>query len=315
MSRGPAMNEQLAAHMSAQERPIVLMATWMSGLLLPPLLRKITGRSWILASMTTQTKKATAVLVGSVALASAAYALGSQAGDGGAVANGSAASSSAGSSTTPVHDGRRGARNGFGLPLLADRLGVSVTALRDALSEIRRDAPSREQRRARFAAALASALNLPADKVTAALDKALPDRAGRRDAFTDALAKELGVDAAKVRAALQKLHDDRRGDRGAGLAALAREIGVTEDKLRAALVKLHDDRRGRHDRGGHRGDRLEALASALGVSEDKLDAALDRVSSDARDAFATQLAQQLNITADKVKDVLADLPRRGWRHG
>lgn len=269
--------------------------------------------------MTTQTKKVTAVLAGSVVLASAAYTIGSQTGDGGAIANDSAgsargASASAGS-TALIHDGRRGDRHGAGLSTLAERLGVSAAALRDALSEIRREAPSPEQRRTRLASALAAALNLPADRVTAALDKALPGRDTRRDAFAGELAKELGVDAAKVRAAFDKLHDrrdGRRGDRRDGLAALATEIGVSEDRLRAALEKLHD---ARHDRRGDRGDRRDALATALGVTEDRLETALDKVRSDARDAFATRLAQKLSISADKVKDVLDDLPRRGWRHG
>ena len=40
-----------------------------------------------------------------------------------------------------------------------------------------------------------------------------------------------------------------------------------------------------------------------------------KVRTDRMDAFATQLAQRLNISVDKVKDVLDDLPRFGRRHG
>jgi transcriptional regulator with XRE-family HTH domain len=269
--------------------------------------------------MTTQTKKATAVLAGSVVLASAAYGLGSQAGDGGAIARESAASATPAASTT---DRDRGPRGGFGLERLAERLGVSTTALRDALSEIRRSAPSRDERRARLVAALAAALNLSADRVSAALEQAFPDRDAHRDAFAAELARELGVDAAKLRAALDKLKDERRdgrrGDRRDRLAdALATELGVDADRVRDALRAVLGDRRDRHrgDRRDRRDDRRQALATALGVSEERLETALRAVRSDELDAFATQLAQKLSISADKVKDVLDDLPRRGRRHG
>ena len=224
--------------------------------------------------MTTQTKKATAILAGSVALASAAYALGSQAGDGGAIAKSSSAGSANGSVSGNVANaglaigGDRGwrgfRRGGFGLDSLADRLGVSETALRDALQAIRRAQPSREERRKEIASALAAALGVPADKVTAALDQVKPDRDARRSEFESRLAQALGIDAAKVRAAIDRLRGNGRRD---GLDVLARELGVTTDRLRTALRDLRPDRGDRRDR---RGDRREELAKALGVTEDKL---------------------------------------------
>jgi hypothetical protein len=93
--------------------------------------------------MTTRTKKLATLLTAGVALSTGAYALGSQAGDGGAVA---AATKDSGAATGAVNvstgtNGRgpgapgfgRGRRGGdFGLDALAGRLGVSETALRDA---------------------------------------------------------------------------------------------------------------------------------------------------------------------------------------
>jgi Mn-dependent DtxR family transcriptional regulator len=274
--------------------------------------------------MTSQTKKATAVLAGSVVLASAAYALGSQAGDGDAIAGSPAGTTAAGApAATAAATGNRGRdadrrhhHGGPGLSRLAERLGVSASALRTALTEIRREQPSRAERRQQLAAALAAALGLPADRVTSALDRVAPDRGARRDRLAEQLAAELGVDAAKVRAALDKVrrgHHDGR-DRGDGVAAeLARALGVDAAKVRAALQKLRGDRRDGH-RGARRDDRLEALADALGVSEDRLETALRKVRDDQRDAFAARLAKKLGISAAKVRDALGDLPHRG-RHG
>jgi biotin operon repressor len=264
--------------------------------------------------MTTQTKKATAILAGSVVLASAAYALGSQAGDGGAIAKSAASGSASGNVANAglTIGGDRGGRGfrraGFGLDNLADRLGVSETALRDALRAIRQAQPTREEKRKEIASALTAALGVPTNKVTTALDQVRPDRDARRS-LESRLAQALGIDAAKVRAAIDKLRGNRRRD---GLDVLARELGVTTARLRTALRDLRPDRGDRRDRGG---DRREELAKALGVTEDKLEEAVRKVRTDQMNAFATQLAQRLNISVDKVKDVLDDLPRFGRRHG
>ena len=286
--------------------------------------------------MTTRTKHVAILLTAAVVLSLGAYALGSQAGGGGALASdSSSAATGAGGSASPagfqrtngdrVHGlPRRG--DFFGLDALASRLGVSTTALRDALQAIR-SSQTPQQRRRQLVQALATALSLPVDKVTSALGSVLPDGGDRKAAFAAALAKDLGVDTARVQAAFDKLRadlhnrwrdEDRNGpsgDRRAALAdALARELGVDAAKVRAALAKL------RHARGdrrgpGRRADLRQRLATALGVTEAQLERALDKVRTDARDAFATALAQRLNIDVQKVKDALADFSRGARRHG
>ena len=112
--------------------------------------------------MTSPNKKQTAALVltGAVALASGAYALGSQS-DGSAVA--------AGEDERPafVHHGGPG----FGLDRLADRLGVDEAKLRDALEDVRGDLPARRELRADFAKELADELGTTQAKVEAALER------------------------------------------------------------------------------------------------------------------------------------------------
>jgi hypothetical protein len=278
--------------------------------------------------MTTRTKKLATLLTAGVALSSGAYALGSQSGDGGAVA---AATKSSGAATSAANrsvstgrdrgpNGARGfgRRGGFGLDGLASRLGVSETALRDALRAIR-DAKTPEQRRTELVQALAAALNKPAADVQRAVDSVLPDRDDRKADLAAAIARELGVDAAKVQSAFDTLlqnrdRDGRRGVRRDALAdAIASATGADAARVRAALDKVRDANRPR--RGDRRDDGRQRLATALGVSTDQLQTALEKVRTDQRNAFATALAQRLNIDVQKVQDVLQDLPRRGRRRG
>ena len=92
--------------------------------------------------MKTRTKKLAILLTVGVVLSSGAYALGSQAGNGGALASGSNASASGSGSASNVSD-RHGGRAGFrggpgpGFGDLATKLGVSETALRTALEAVR----------------------------------------------------------------------------------------------------------------------------------------------------------------------------------
>jgi hypothetical protein len=95
--------------------------------------------------VTKRRKQLAILLLAGVVLPSGAYALGSQSGAGRAIASGANASASSGSSAANVADRpgprtvrglRRGARD-FGLDALAQKLGVSPTALRDALQAIR----------------------------------------------------------------------------------------------------------------------------------------------------------------------------------
>jgi hypothetical protein len=269
--------------------------------------------------MTTKTKKLATLLTVAVVLSSGAYALGTQTGDGGAIASSGSASANT-SGTTTTHRGFRGGPGRAGFADLAQKLGVSTTALENALEAIR-DEKTFDQRRTEITNALAAALGKPAADVTKALDSVLPDRPRdrRRGDVAAALAKALGVDQAKVQAGLDKARQDlgkdrgngnRRFDRGAFEDTIVNDIasatGVDAAKVRSALQDLRPDRGARRDRHGARDDIRQKLATALGVTTDQLQTAIEKVATDQRDAFATELAQKLNIDAAKVKDALPD---------
>ena len=294
--------------------------------------------------MTTRTKKLATLLAVAVVLTSGAYALGSQAGGGGALASSSGSANASGSTavgastvSTSGGPGRdvRGGRFRFGFDNLAQKLGVSTTALQNALKAIR-DEKTPDQRKTEAIQALAAALGKPVDQVTSAVNSVLPDRgpgkAGdHRGDFAAALAKALGVDQAKVQAGLDKARQDlgkdrpdrnggRRFDRGAFENTVVNDIasatGVDAAKVRSALQGLRPkagDHRGR-DRGAARDDIRQKLATALGVTTAQLDAAFQKVATQARDQFATELAQKLNIDPQKVKDALPDV-RGGFAFG
>ncbi len=248
-----------------------------------------------------RTKTTTALaLTGAVALASGAYALGSQAGDGDAVAAKNANPSALGYGGPPPGRPGHGWRGG-GPPMLeglADRLGVDESDLQAALEDLRKDHGDD------FAQQLADALGIDVSKVTAAFDKLRPRPGDRHADFAAALAKKLGVTTAAVRKAFDQGRRDPQ--------AVAKALGVTPEKLRQAFESL----RPRHHR---RGPDTAAMAKALGVSQAKLKAALDKVKAagqQERDAFAKELADRLNIDVQKVEDALTDLrpPRFGGRH-
>ena len=174
-------------------------------------------------------------------IASGAYALGTQTGDGTALAGLTPAGSKAGA--PPARPG--GPRD---LSDIAGKLGVTEAKLRSALEDLRPDRGGKgEVRKEALAKALATELGLDEAKVQAALEKFHGDRkvvrrerrGDRVQRFDDALAAKLGVDKAKVRAAFDSLKPgkSRRADKPA-LADLAKEIGVSEAKLRAALADL-----------------------------------------------------------------------------
>jgi hypothetical protein len=145
-------------------------------------------------------KQKTAVVVaGAVALASGAYALGSQT-DGNAAAAGDRPAGYA-----HVRGGP-GPRHAFGLDSLADRLGVDEDKLRDALEDVRGTLPGRPEIRGDFAQELADELNTTKAKVEAALDRIRDKHEAewqkRSDAFAEALAKKLNLDVDKVEDAL-----------------------------------------------------------------------------------------------------------------
>jgi hypothetical protein len=289
--------------------------------------------------MKTRTKKLAILLTVGVVLSSGAYALGSQAGGGGALASGANASASGsgnGSASNvsdnrnPARPGRRGFLRGPGLDDLATKLGVSETALQNALKAIR-DAKTPDQRRAELTQALATALGKPADQVTSALNSVLPAKTDRprgvRGDFAADLAKALGVDAAKVQAGLDKARQDfrdgngnrngRRGNIDTVVNDIASATGVDAAKVRSALQSLRPKPGHRRDRRDARDDVRQKLATTLGVTTAQLDAAFDKVRTQARDQFATELAQRLNIDPQKVKDALPDRGGFGFgrRHG
>ena len=241
----------------------------------------------------TRRKQTTALaLAGAVALASGAYALGTQADDGSAAADDArAAGYGHGFGPGP---GRNGLRPGF--DDLADRLGVDEAALRSALEDIAKE------RKDDFAQRLADALKIDRAKVEQAFADARPERPRMRapQAFAAALAKELGVSTAKVRAALEK----RRGHHG-DPGDLAADLGVSEEKLREAFRAVFDKVRRPHPRFGN-------LAKELGVTQAQLDAAFDELKArheELRDEFAQELADRLNLDVAKVKEALETTPR------
>jgi len=279
--------------------------------------------------MTPRTKTTAVALSGALVLASGAYALGSQAGDGEALAGGNNPSSS--TARPAGHHG--GPRDLSGV---AGRLGVTEDKLRAALEDLRPDRGAKiDRRQDALAKELASELGLDAAKVTAALEKFHGERkAVRRDRrgdrlqrFDEALAAKLGVDAAKIRSAFDSLKPgpDRRAGR-ASLADLAKKIGVSEDKLRAAIADVRPGPRPVRRGFGHglrRGGGpapVAELAKELGVTPAKLRAALQKIRGDfakqheaERDAFIAKLADKLGVSEAKVKDVIGSKPHHGRR--
>jgi hypothetical protein len=250
----------------------------------------------------TRGKQTTAFAVaGAVALASGAYALGSQASDGLAVAAKGSGTSSQPGGRPGLGFGRHGGPPGF--DGLADRLGVSEDKLRAALEDLRGDAKDQ------FAKELAAALKIDQAKVTAALEKVRPERpphprVRRPAAIAAALAKELGLPTAKVRAALQA---ERRGP-----GDLAKALGVSEEKLHDAFhAVIGKDRP--HPPGRPRPG-FGNLAKELGVTQAQLQAALEKVRAnhqDLREDLADALAQRLGLDAAKAREALE--ASRGFR--
>jgi DNA-binding transcriptional MerR regulator len=250
--------------------------------------------------MTRGKQTAAIAVAGAVALASGAYALGTQADDGSAVA----AKNSSG--TARAYGPPRGGPPR--LDALADRLGVDEAKLRSALEDIAK------AHRDDFAQKLADALGIPRAKVDAAFAKLRaqrPKHDERHRDFAQALASKLGLSLAKVQAAL-----DKQRDRHHDPQALADALGVSAAKLRQAFADLWRGHR-RHERFRGPGPRGDALAKALGVTPAQLRAAFEKLRAahdDLRDTFAAELAQRLNLDPAKVKAALDDMAPFGRRH-
>jgi hypothetical protein len=196
-----------------------------------------------------RTPKATtaAVLAGAVALASAAYGIGTQTDDG--TASAARDESRPGDRFERFHPGGPGI--GFGFGGLADELGVDAEELRNALEDFHEQKAG--DARDAFAGALAEELGKPVDEVQAALDEVRPGDGMRPGCAPHAslrrLAAELDVSRAELREALrdarageldrlESFHDDL-------VAFLADRLGVSEDRVREALPEPpRFDRRG-----------------------------------------------------------------------
>ncbi len=145
----------------------------MQGFLLLTLLTPAAGM--VVLVISSQTKKASAAFAGAVVLASGAYAVGSQSGDGSASANPDRQAMRGGPSGAYGTPGNGQMRREFRrhrremLSGLAKQLGVKEADLRKALTEIRKE------RRDDFAAKLAKKLGVSEAKVK----EALPDRPKR----------------------------------------------------------------------------------------------------------------------------------------
>jgi hypothetical protein len=181
--------------------------------------------------MRSSKKAATAaVLAGAVALASAAYGIGTQAGDG----------------TAEAESARdRSAQDEPRLMLrfdgLADELGVDAGELEQALRDFHEQAEG--ELRDSFASALAEALGKPVDEVSAALDEVGPGE-GRRPGCAPhvslrGLAAELDVTRAELRKALGEARsgvDSSFQERHEDLVTfLADRLGVSKEKVEEAL--------------------------------------------------------------------------------
>jgi energy-converting hydrogenase A subunit M len=152
--------------------------------------------------MRTRTKTTAIALTGAVALASGAYALGTQTGGGSA----DAADAANPPSPSAIRAHFPGGGRPFGLDNLADRLGVDESALEDALDDVRSNLPDPDEVRGNFAEDLAKELGIDAKEVEDALDR-LQDKAQqgmeqRRDELAKQLADRLNLDVDKVKDAL-----------------------------------------------------------------------------------------------------------------
>lgn len=266
-----------------------------------------------------QTSRRTTVIVvgGALAVASVGYGLGTQAGDGNAIAGSDQSSDSRTRSGSRAAFGERGQPPG--LQDLADTLGVDA----DELAKAFRDFHQSEEgdRRDEFAAGLAKALGISTSKVTAAFEQLHQQHEAR---LATRLAEALNVDADRVQAALDKLKDDTPGPPDEFAQALAEELGVDLTDVRRALFEARPDR-GRMHRD--RAMPLRQLASALGVSRADLRTALRELRAGAENrweehnqALARFLADRFDLSTDDVANALEQLPHpvppgRGGRHG
>ena len=251
------------------------------------------------------------VVGGALAIASVGYGLGTQAGDGTAIAD-----------NTPTEQDGSGAERGGAPPMpfergappglnqLADKLGVGSTELMNALRDYHDQHES--DHRDEFATKLAKALGISTAKVNSAFEGLHADREGR---FAAKLASALGVGTAKVQAALEKTRGDEPHSPGDFAQSLADELGLKASDVQSALAKIGPPfgAPGRPGPGHHdRALPLRQLATKLGVSRADLRAAFRSLRADAKNgwkqeqqALAKFLADRFNLDLNRVQDALA----------
>lgn len=238
-----------------------------------------------------KTSRALTAVAGAGIVASIAYGVGTQVGGGSADAarSGSASARSAAQQPGGPWRGGPGDRSAE-LGALATRLGVSTTQLQSALQAVTsQQAANETARQSQLASALAGALGVPADQVTAALAKLRgPHPGGPGGKPGDEAGEKAGNEAGETAG---NEAGETPGDE-AGETAGGKDPGGPEN-----------DRAGGRDAGF-----ATALAKALGLDAAKVQAALGQVRGQQaageqarRDAFAQALADQLNLPVAKVK--------------
>ena len=193
--------------------------------------------------MRSQRRTSIIVVGGTLAIASVAYGLGTQAGDGTAVAE----NSQSGERGTRMMVERAGPCGSSGL---ADELGVDESKLEQALRDFKGDM------RVDFAKELAGALGISVDKVTAALDK------GRDKRFEQRFEKRKGPGDMPPPPGKMSFHF------GVAPGQLASELGVTTSELRKALREVEKQAADRFEQ--HNRALAEFLADRLGLDVDKV---------------------------------------------
>jgi transcriptional regulator with XRE-family HTH domain len=254
--------------------------------------------------MRPQRRTTVIVVGGALAIASVGYGLGTQAGDGNAIAD-NATEQDGGSQDRggrPLLPFERGAPPGFSD--LADRLGVDVNQLMRAMRDFHDQHDA--SRRAEFTNALADALGVSREKVESAFG-GLHQR--REDRFAARLADALDADVDDVKAALEKLEDEGPVQFPQFASKLADELGLDVSDVRAALIKSRP-----FDDLPHRRSALplRQLSTALGVSRNDLRAAFRELRRSAVNGWeqrskelAQFLADRFHLDVDKVSDALA----------
>jgi hypothetical protein len=185
-----------------------------------------------------------AALAGAVALASAAYGIGTQTGDGTAEA---------------ARDGNPRAEPTFFLRFdgLADELGVDPDELEEAMMDFHQQ--ERSEIRDSFASALAEALGKPVDEVRAALDEVRPGEGMRPGCAPHVslrgLAAELDVTRGELRKALREaragVDAPFEGHHEDLVTFLADRFGLSKGEVEEALPEPPDpDERPRVAPGG-----------------------------------------------------------------